>query len=380
MDFALNQEQQMFLDSFRKFLEGEVAPLVDDHEKRHRFPQDLFPAFGDMGYLGIAYPEQVGGMDLGYVMLTLFAEELGKVCSGIAGSILAHMSIATVPIFLLGDDDLKERFLTPAIRGEKVAAFGLTEPGAGSDAAGIKTRAKKVDGGYVLNGTKIFITNGPFADFVTVAASTDPDKKYKGITVFLVESGAPGFSQGAPMAKLGNHSSECGELIFEDCFVPDAQRLGQEGEGFRSFMEALNGGRMVVGARSVGIAQAAFDASLQYAQEREQFGRPIFKFQLIQSKLAKMRMEIEASRLLCRKAAWLRDQGRPCTLEASLAKLKATETAVWAAGEAVQILGGYGYMDEYPVERYFRDAKSMTIVEGTSEVQQMIIARNLVQS
>jgi acyl-CoA dehydrogenase len=377
MDFWLTEEQLLFVDSFRKFLAGEVAPLVERCEREHRFPPELFPKFGEMGYLGIAYPEAYGGMEMGYMTLTLFAEELGKVSSGFAGGIMAHMSIATLPIYLLGSDALKERYLRPAIRGEKIGAFGLTEPGAGSDAAAIKTRAKKVDGGYVLNGSKTFITNGPFADFVTVAAQAAPEKKYKGITLFVVEKGAKGFTQGAPFPKLGNHSSECGELFFEDCFVPDAQRLGDEGAGFHILMEALNGGRMVVGARAVGIAQAALDASVKYAQEREQFGKPLFQFQLTQAKLARMRMEIEASRLLCQRAAWLRDQRRPCALEASLAKLKATETAVYVTGEAVQIFGGYGYMEEYPVERYFRDAKAMTIIEGATEIQQIIIARHL---
>lgn len=369
----------MFQDSFRKFLAGEVAPLVDRCETEHRFPVALFRKFGAMGYLGITYPEKLGGMDLGYLTLTVFAEELGKLNSGFAGAILAHMSIATLPIHLMGNEELKQRYLVPAIRGEKIGAFGLTEPGAGSDAAAIKTRAKKVDGGYVLNGSKTFITNGPFADFITVSAQAAPEKKHKGVTLFLVDKETPGFTAGKPIHKMGNHSSECGELFFEDCFVPDAQRLGEEGEGFQTLMNALNSGRMVVGARAVGIAQAAYEAALKYTQEREQFGRPIFQFQLTQSKLARMRMEIEASRLLCQRAAWLRDNGKPCALEASLAKLKATETSVYVTGEAVQIFGGYGYTDEYPVERYFRDAKSMTIIEGTSEIQQVIIAKNLIQ-
>ena len=379
MDFTFTDEQRMFQDSFRKFLAGEVAPLVDRCETEHRFPVALFRKFGAMGYLGITYPEKLGGMDLGYLTLTVFAEELGKLNSGFAGAILAHMSIATLPIHLMGNEELKQRYLVPAIRGEKIGAFGLTEPGAGSDAAAIKTRAKKVDGGYVLNGSKTFITNGPFADFITVSAQAAPEKKHKGVTLFLVDKETPGFTAGKPIHKMGNHSSECGELFFEDCFVPDAQRLGEEGEGFQTLMNALNSGRMVVGARAVGIAQAAYEAALKYTQEREQFGRPIFQFQLTQSKLARMRMEIEASRLLCQRAAWLRDNGKPCALEASLAKLKATETSVYVTGEAVQIFGGYGYTDEYPVERYFRDAKSMTIIEGTSEIQQVIIAKNLIQ-
>lgn len=377
MDFGLTEEQTMFVDSFRKFLVGEVEPLVEKHEAERSFPRQLFEKFGEMGYLGIPYPEQFGGMDLGYQMLTLFAEELGKVNSGFAGSIVAHMSIGTLPIYLLGNDQQKKDYLEPAIRGEKVGAFGLTEPGAGSDAAGVQTRAKKVDGGWLINGTKIFITNGPFADYVTLAVQTDPEKKHKGITIFLVDKGTEGFTQGQPMKKLGNYTSVCGELVFEDCFVPDSQRLGDVGAGFRAFMDALNNGRMVIGARSVGLAQAAYETALNYAQERSQFGRPIFKFQLIQSKLARMRTEIDAARLLCQKAAWLKDNKKPCILEASEAKLKATEVAVWVTGEAVQILGGYGYMDEYPAERYFRDAKSMTIVEGTSEIQQLIIARHL---
>lgn len=377
MDFSLSEEQQIFVEHLKKMLASEVAPLVEEAERDHRFPRELFGLFGQQGYLGVAYPEEAGGAGLGYLTLTLMAEELSRVCSGIAGSLLAHMSIGSLPILLLGDEDQKHEYLEPALRGEKIGCLGLTEPGAGSDAAGIRTRAVANDAGWVIDGSKTFITNGPFADYCVLAAQTDPAVGRKGIALFVIDRGTPGFVQGPALSKLGNHSMECGELFFEDCQLPATSLLGRPGQGFSSLMDALTNGRMVVGARSVGLAQIAFEAALAYAREREQFGRPIGRFQLIQSKLARMKVEIDASRLMCRQAAWLRDSGLACGLEASQAKLKATETAAWVTGEAVQVLGGYGYMTEYPVERYFRDAKSLTVVEGTSEIQQLIIAREL---
>jgi len=354
-----------------------VAPLVERAERDHRFPRRLFPLAGQQGYLRLAYPEAVGGLGLGYQTLCLLAEELTRVCSGIAGSLLAHLSIAATPLHLLGDAGIQARFLGPAMAGERIGCLGLTEPGAGSDAAGIRTRARPDGNGWILSGSKTFITNGPIADFAVIVAQTDPQAGRKGIGLFVVERGAEGFEQGPAMAKLGNHSMECGELVMDACRVPDSQRLGEPGQGFATLMQALTNGRMVVGARSVGLAQVAFEAALSYARERRQFGRSIGSFQLVGAALARMRTEIDAARLLCQRAAWLRDSGQPCATEASMAKLKATEVAVWVTGQAVQVLGGYGYMQEYPVERYFRDAKSLTIVEGTSEIQQLIIARDL---
>lgn len=379
MDFSYSEDQQIFRDSLRRFLEKEVAPLCDQAEESGRFPQQLFPRFGEMGYLGIAYPEEVGGMGLGYQTLCLYAEELGQVNAGIAGSLLAHSSIGTVPVFLLGSDEQKERFLEPGIRGEKVGSFALTEPGAGSDAAGITTAAVLKGDRYVLNGTKNFITNGPFCDYALVAATADKARGLKGIVILVVERGAPGFSVSEPLKKLGNKSQECGELCFEDCEVPVENRLGPGEGGFYTIMEALNSGRMVVAARSVGLAEVAYRAAKEYAKDRKQFGRPLSKFQLIQSKLALMATEIAASRALVQRAAWIRDRGEDAALAAAMAKLKASETAVFATSEAVQILGGYGYMQEYPVERYFRDARVLTIIEGTSEIQQLIIARRLLE-
>ena len=379
MDFSYSEEQLLFRDSLRRFLEKEVAPLCDPAEDCGRFPQKLFPRFGEMGYLGIAYPEEVGGMGLGYQTFCLYAEELGQVNAGVAGSLLAHSSIGTVPVFLLGNDEQKERFLKPGIRGEKVGSFALTEPGAGSDAAGITTSAVLKGDRYVINGTKTFITNGPFCDYALVAATTDKAKGLKGIVILVVEKGTPGFSVSEPYKKMGNKSQECGELCFEDCEVPVENRLGPEEGGFYTIMEALNSGRMVVAARSVGLAEVAYRAAKEYAKDRKQFGRPLSKFQLIQSKLALMATEIAASRALVQRAAWIRDTGGDPALPAAMAKLKATETAMMVTSEAVQILGGYGYMQEYPVERYFRDAKVLTIIEGTSEIQQLIIARRLLE-
>jgi alkylation response protein AidB-like acyl-CoA dehydrogenase len=379
MDFSYTEEEQIFRESLRRFLQKEVEPLCDEAEETARFPKHLFKRFGEMGYLGIAYPEELGGMGLGYQMLCIYAEELGKVNSGIAGSLLAHSSIGSVPIQLLGDDRQQEEYLKPAIRGGKIGAFALTEPGAGSDAAGITTSAVQKGDKYVINGTKIFITNGPLCDYALVAATTDKAKGLKGIVILVVEKGTPGFSIAEPLKKLGNKSQECAELVFEDCEVPVGNRLGPEEGGFYTIMEALNSGRMVVAARSVGLAEAAYDFALNYTKERKQFGRPISRFQLIQSKIALMATEIEASRALVQRAAWIRDTGGNIALPAAMAKLKATETVVWVTSEAVQILGGYGYMQEYPVERYFRDAKSMTIVEGTTEIQQLIIARRLLE-
>ena len=379
MDFSYTEEEQIFRQSLRRFLEKEVAPLCDQAEETARFPKQLFKLFGEMGYLGISYPEELGGMGLGYQMLCIYAEELGKVNSGIAGSLIAHSSIGSVPVYLLGNDDQKEKYLKPAIRGEKIGAFALTEPGAGSDAAGITTSAVQKGDKYIVNGTKIFITNGTLCDYALVAATTDKAKGLKGIVILVVEWGTKGFSVSEPLKKLGNKSQECAELVFEDCEVPVENRLGPEEGGFYTIMEALNSGRMVVAARSVGLAEAAYDVALSYSRDRKQFGRPISKFQLIQAKIALMATEIEASRALVQRAAWIRDTGGNIALPAAMAKLKATETVVWVTSEAVQILGGYGYMQEYPVERYFRDAKSMTIVEGTTEIQQLIIARRLLE-
>ena len=377
MDFSFTEEQRIFRDSFKKFLAREVEPLIEEAEHKQSFPKQLFKKFGEMGYLGIVYPEELGGIGLGYLTLSIMAEEMGKVNSGIAGSILAHCSIATYPIYLMGTDEQREQFLKPAIRGEKIGCFALTEPGAGSDAAGIQTTATRDGDHYILNGSKTFITNSTFCDFAVVAAKTDKEKGAKGISVFVVEADKPSFIKGRKIEKLGNKSSETGELIFEDCKVPAKNRLGPEGEGFLTFMQALNGGRMIVGARAIGIAQAAFDAALKYSGERVQFGKPIRKFQLISEKLARMAVEIEAARFLIYHAAWLKDSGRDHIRAASMAKLKATETAVWVTNEALQIFGGYGYTTEFPVERYFRDAKVTTIVEGTSEIQIVIISSRL---
>jgi butyryl-CoA dehydrogenase len=379
IDFSYSQDDELFRTSLRRFLAKEVAPLCAEAEEQARFPRQLFKRFGEMGYLGIPYPEEIGGAGLGYQTFCLYAEELGRVNSGIAGSILAQSSIGIQPLFIMGSAAQKEKFLRPALRGEKIGAFALTEPGAGSDAAGITTTAKPDGNRYVINGSKIFITNGTMCDFALVAATTGRARGVEGIVILIVERGTPGFSTGAPLKKLGNKSSECCELVFEDCEIPIENRIGPEEGGFAILMKALNCGRMVVAARAVGLAAVAYDAAAAYTKDRKQFGKTIASYQLIQAKIARMAMEIEASRALVQRAAWIRDTGGDPALTAAMAKLKATETVQLVTAEAVQIFGGYGYMAEYPVERYWRDAKALTIIEGTSEIQQLIIARRLLE-
>lgn len=377
MDFDLSEEHKIFQKSIRDFAEKEIAPLVEEAEEKEEFPVELFPKMGGLGYLCIRYPEKYGGAGADKLMECLYVEELGKVCLGIASGILSHSSVATLPLAEFGTEEQKQKYLVPAIKGEKIFAFGLTEPNAGSDVAGIQATARKDGDNYILNGTKMFITNASIADYFTIAAYTDTSQKTKGIAIFLVEKDAPGFSVSRKLRKMGLWSSDLGELIFEDCPVPAENLIGDETGGFIKLMETLTGGRMVVGARALGLAQAAYEAALDYAKERIQFGKPIGSYQSIQNKLADMATAIDAARLLVYRAAWLYDNDRPYVKEASMAKLTATETAVFVTGEAVQIFGGYGFMMEYPVQRYFRDAKFGTVVEGTSEIQKRIISKHI---
>jgi alkylation response protein AidB-like acyl-CoA dehydrogenase len=377
MDFDLTEEQRIFRDRFRSFCEKEIAPLVKEAEEKEEFPVQLFPRMGELGYLGLTYPAEYGAAGADTVTFCLYAHELGRVCSGMAGSLVVHSSVATHPIHLLGTEEQRRKYLVPAIRGEKVFAFGLTEPNAGSDAGAIRTSAKKHGDNYIINGTKILITNARISDAVMLAAQTNPSMGLDGISLFVVEKGTPGFKVGRKIKKMGNRSSDLGELIFEDAVVPAANRLGPERGGFKILMDALNGGRMVVAARAMGIAEAAYEASLKYSKERVQFGKSIGSFQAIGFKLARMATLLSASRLLILQSAWLKDRGMDHASEASMAKLFATEAAQEITYEAVQIHGGYGYTDEFPVERYFRDARAMTIVEGTSEIQHQIISRRL---
>ncbi len=377
MDYALTETQRIFRESLVRFLEREVAPLEEECDRREEFPVEMFRRFGERGYLCVAFPEAYGGAGADAVTLLIFCEEIGRLAAGIGGGLLVQSSLATTSILHAGSEDQKQKFLPPAIRGEKIFAFALTEPGAGSDAASIKTRAVRDGDDYVINGSKMFITNYSLADYITLAVVTDPEKGRDGISLLVVEKGAPGLEYGRKISKIGNRATQTGELIFNDCRAPAANRIGAEGAGFRIIMRTLDEARLTLGAKALGIAQAAFDESLQYAKDRVQFGKPIGKFQMIQSKLAWMATQLEAARLLLYKGAWLKDHGDDYSKQAAMAKLYATETAVAVTGEAMQIHGGYGYTTEFPVQRHFRDAKLLTIGEGTSEIQQIIIAKQL---
>jgi alkylation response protein AidB-like acyl-CoA dehydrogenase len=376
MDFDLTEDQRMFQKTFRNFVEKEIAPLVEQSEASHSFPVELFPKLGKNGYLCVHYSEKYGGSGADKVTDAIWTEEIARVSTGFASSLSGQM-LGSFPIYAFGTEEQKQKYIPLAVSGEKIFGFALTEPNAGSDAASITTTVRREGDTYILNGTKMFTTNGTIGDYIMLAATTDRTKGMKGIALFLVERGMPGFNNTKRLEKLGIHSSDTAELVLEDCRLPRENLIGEEQGGFPRVMEALNQSRINVAALAVGTAQAAFEASLKYAQERVQFGQPIAKFQINRFKLARMAMLIEAARLLVYKASWLCDQGRPFAKEASMAKLFATEAATRITGEAVQIHGGYGYMVEYPVERYFRDAKVGTIYEGTSEIQHEIIAKHI---
>ena len=379
MDFALSEEHKIYKEQFRKIFEKEVLPYVEEAEETGKFPVHLFKRFGELGLFGITYPPEYGGAGLDMITFAIYAEELGRINSGIAGPLIVQSSIGTEAILHLGTEEQKQKFLIPAMRGEKIFAFASTEPSAGSDLKNIRTVAKRVGDKYVINGVKTLVTNGPIADVITLVAQTDFSKGYKGIGLFLVEKGTPGFRIGRIIRKMGNNPSPTAELIFEDCEIPVENRLGPEEGGFYSVMHLLNDGRIVVAARALGIAIAAYEAAYQYAHDRIAFGKKIYDFQEIQHKIVDMAMNIEAARLLIYKAAWKKDMGMDYAKSASMAKLFATEVAERVTRDAVQIFGGFGYTKEFPVERYFRDARLMTIIEGTSEIQRLIIGRRLVK-
>lgn len=377
MDFELSEELKMFQEAIRNFAEKEIAPLVEEAEKTATFPLQLFPQMGKLGYICVRYPAKYGGAEIGKVGDCISVEEVAYQSVGICAGTMVQSGIGTTAVFAYGSEDQKQKYLVPAIKGEKIAAFGLTEPNAGSDAASIETTATKKNGKYVLNGTKIFITNGNICDFVLAAAYTDKSKGARGgVSLFIVEKDTPGFNR-SKLHKFCARSGEIGELSFEDCAVPEENLIGEEGKGFSYLMESLMGGRISHASRSLGLARAAYDATLKYAQERVQFGQPIAKFQTNSFKLARMAMDIEAARWLIFYAAWLYDQNKPHVKEAAMAKLFASEVAVNVTTEAMQIHGGYGLMEESVVQRYFRDARMSPITEGTSEIQQLVISRQI---
>lgn len=374
MNFDFTEEQKIFQDSIRKFAIKEIAPLVEKAEETKTFPLELFPKMGAQGYLCVSYDEKYGAAGAGKVCDAIMHLEVGRISLAFS-AVLGGQTLATFPVKVFGSEEQKDKYFPVAISGEKTFGFAMTEPNAGSDSAGIETTAKRDGDSYIINGTKMFATNAPFADFITISASTDRDKGIKGIAIFIVERGTPGLKNMRKLEKMGLHSAETSELVFEDCRVPREYLVGPAEGGFPILMEALNESRISVAASIVGTAEVAFEAGLKYSKERVAFGQPIFKFQINRFKLAQMAMMVEISKLLVFKAAWLCDQKMPFAKEASMAKLFASEAACRITHQAVQLHGGYGYMKEYPVERYFRDARVGPIFEGTSEIQHEIIAR-----
>lgn len=377
LSFELSEEQQLIRGSIKDFVERHVAPGVKERDASKEFPHDIVKKLAEQGFMGMVHPEKFGGGGVGHVSFCLAIEEIARWDASLALTVASHTSLASGHIALAANEDQKRKYLTPLAKGEKLGAWCLTEPGSGSDASGMKTTAVKKGDKWILNGSKIFITQGSVGDTYIVLAKTDPDKGTKGISTFIVEGDWDGVEPGKKMEKLGMNSSDTTEVVFEDVEVPEENLLGELGQGFVDTMKVLDGGRIGIAALSVGIARGALEESMKYAGERKQFGSPIGDFQAIETKLANMATEIDAARFLVHRAAWLKDQGKPFTKEVAMAKLFASELSVRAADEAVQIHGGYGYIKEYHVERFMRDAKLMTIGEGTSEVQRMIISREL---
>ncbi|EEL62274.1 MULTISPECIES: acyl-CoA dehydrogenase AcdA [Bacillus] len=377
MHFKLSEEHEMIRKMVRDFAKNEVAPTAAERDEEERFDRELFDQMAELGLTGIPWPEEYGGIGSDYLAYVIAIEELSRVCASTGVTLSAHTSLAGWPIFKFGTEEQKQKFLRPMAEGKKIGAYGLTEPGSGSDAGGMKTIAKRDGDHYILNGSKIFITNGGIADIYVVFALTDPESKQRGTSAFIVESDTPGFSVGKKESKLGIRSSPTTEIMFEDCRIPVENLLGEEGQGFKIAMQTLDGGRNGIAAQAVGIAQGALDASVEYARERHQFGKPIAAQQGIGFKLADMATDVEAARLLTYQAAWLESEGLPYGKESAMSKVFAGDAAMKVTTEAVQVFGGYGYTKDYPVERYMRDAKITQIYEGTQEIQRLVISRML---
>jgi alkylation response protein AidB-like acyl-CoA dehydrogenase len=377
LDFQLTDDQELTRQTVREFARKEIAPQALELDETQRFPREIMKKLGEMGMLGILFPPAYGGAGLGYLDYVLIIEELARVDGSIALSVAAHNSLCANHIYIAGAEEQKRRFLVPLARGEKIGAWSLTEPTAGSDASGTRTTAVRGGGGWVLNGTKTFATHGSVGDIAVVFAVTDKARDKHGISAFILERGMKGFRSGKKENKMGCRASDTAELVMEDCQVPDAQRLGGEGEGFIDALRVLDGGRIGIGALAVGIAQGALDQAIAYAKSRHQFDQPIASFQAVQWMLADSAVEVDAARLLVQRAAFLKDAQQEVTAAASMAKLYASEMAIRVTNRAVQVHGGYGYIKEYPVERAYRDARIATIGEGTSEIQRLIIARRL---
>jgi butyryl-CoA dehydrogenase len=374
VDLQLTEEQRMLQKSVREFAESEVKPLAREHDEAGRFPRELFKKAAELGLTGIALPENEGGAGFDHIAYTIVIEEISRCCASTGVILSVQNSLYCDPVHRFGTAEQKQKFLLPFARGEKIGCYALTEPQAGSNAAALQTKAVRHGETYILNGTKAWITNGGAADAAIVYVNTDPAKEEKGITALVVEKGTPGFSVGKEEKKLGINATACSELIFSDCEVPAGNRIGNEGEGYKVALSTLDGGRIGIAAQAAGIAQSAFEAALKYSQERMAFGQPISQFQAIQFMLADMATEIDAARLLIRKAAWKQDSGSRFSMDAAMAKLFASEMATRVTHKAIQIHGGNGYSREYPVERNYRDARITEIYEGTSEIQRLVIA------
>ena len=377
MDFRLTDEQQLLRQTVREFAEAEIRPHVREWDDAQHFPSELVPKLAALGLMGVQFPEVYGGAAMSAIDYCLCIEELARVDPSVSLSVAAHNGLGPAHIAMFGTEAQKQKWLVPLARGEKLGAWALTEPNAGSDAAATRTMAAREGECWVLNGAKTFITHGASADVMVVMAVTDRTRGAKGISAFVVERGTPGFLAGRKEDKLGMRASETTEVRFEQCRIPIDHLLGEEGQGFINALQVLDAGRIGIAALSVGLAQGAFEAARSYALARRQFGQAIASFQAIQWKLADVATRIEAARLLTYRAAYLKDRGRRTTLESAMAKLYASETAVRAAEESVQIHGGYGFVKDYPAEKYFRDVKLTTIGEGTSEIQRLVIARQL---
>ncbi|PLR68166.1 acyl-CoA dehydrogenase family protein [Bacillus sp. UMB0893] len=377
MNFELSQEQNMIQKTIKEFAEEVVEPGAYDRDKSKQFPAEIFQQLGEMGMLGLPFSEEYGGSGADTISFAIVTEELSKACGSTGITYSAHISLGGAPIHMFGTEEQKRTYLSKICSGESLGAFGLTEPNAGSDAGGTLTEATMDDGKFTINGNKCYITNASYAKFLALTAITDRSEGKKEISAIIVPTDAPGFKVIDNYEKMGLNASNTTELILEDVVVPAENLLGKKGNGFRQFLMTLDGGRIGIGAMAVGIAQAAFEKALAYSKERKQFGKTLSEFQAIQFKLADMAMKIELARTMVYKAAWLKDQGKPFTKEASFCKLYASEMCTEVTNQAIQIHGGYGYMKEYHVERYLRDAKLLEIGEGTSEVQRMVIARQI---
>jgi len=379
MNLDVGEERELLRRTVRELAESEIAPIAEELDREHRFPYEIVGRLAELGLMGIPFPEEIGGAGGDTLTYAIAVEELARIDSSVAITVAAHTSLGTMPIYLFGSDEQKARWLPDLVSGRRLAAFGLTEPGAGSDAGATSTHAELRDGRWLVNGSKVFITNAgtDLSSLVTITAVTGEHDGAPEISNLVVENGTAGYGLSQPLRKLGWHASDTRILSFTDCSVPESNLLGERGAGFRQFLEILDGGRISVAAMGLGLAQGAYELARAHALERVQFGRPIARFQAVQFKLADMATEIEAGRGLVYRAAWLKDQGRPYALEAAMAKLYTGELSHRVASEALELHGGYGYMEESPIARFYRDQKVLEIGEGTNEVQRMVIARHL---